>query len=192
MQTNNNANPQALNGLNKFEQMLINAGIDITEPPTPTPTPAPTPAPTPEPPTYDMDEPLIEGFVKVEKTTITETENLSKEEIERIALIIKENNAQLKEISAKTSVFKKEENKIKAIQKELREYLITELNGRAFKTDKVDLSFRTNANVEINENLLDDQYCKSVADTNLVRAAIYDGLNVPGAKLVKKRSLVVK
>ena len=153
---------------------------------------------------YEIDEAIM-GCVDMETGEIINTEQLDKlsmerdQKIENIALWIKNLNADAEAFKAEKQAFdarqKAAENKAASLKKWLSGYL----EGIAFKSTKVAISFRRSESVQVNDiNAIanfDDQYIKyaePTADKTAIKKALKDGIAIPGAELVENQNIQIK
>lgn len=109
-----------------------------------------------------------------------------------------------KDVVAEADMVKAEKDKLDARQKalekkadSLKQYLAKALDGEKFKTPRIAVSYRTTDKVEVAdaEELPETFQRKKVsveADKKAIKEAFKMGLDVPGAKLVKNTSTIIK
>lgn len=150
---------------------------------------------------YEIDSAIM-ALIDDETGEITDPDALDAlqlerdEKIENIALWIKNLTADAAAYKAEKQSFEEKQRKAEKKAESLKNYLATALNGAAFKTSRVQVSFRRSESVNITDmSLLPDEFIKvaePTADKAAIKAAIKEGKEFAGAELVCKTSLQVK
>lgn len=122
------------------------------------------------------------------------------EKFENIALWIKNLVAEARAIREEELALAARRQSVEKKTDSLKSYLQDKLGGEAFKTSKVDISYRKSAAVEIEDEA---EFVKLAPEELLTRkeptinkkevtAAIKSGLWVPGAALVERQNMQIK
>ena len=130
----------------------------------------------------------IEAFEKIQ---------LEREDkIESIALWVKNLKADVMALKAEKQAFADRQKAAEKKIESLRKLISDALGGQNFKTARVALSFRKSSEVQIDDiEELSDEYLRYKApepDKAAIKAAINEGKEVAGAKLVSKINLQIK
>ena len=143
---------------------------------------------------YDIDTRLY-SLLDEETGEITDVEAFEKiqlerdEKIENIALWVKKLKAEKLAFAERQKAAEKKIDSLKRL-------LSDALGGQSFKTARVALSFRKSSEVQIDDiEELSDEYLRYKApepDKTAIKAAINEGKEVAGAKLVSKINLQIK
>lgn len=154
---------------------------------------------------YELDE-LIAGCIDEETGEIINVEALEQlemdrqEKIERVLLFIKHQRYLVEAMKAE----KKElDNRIRIEEKAMegcKDFIARYLNYENFKSAKCQASFRKSKSVEADieqiKGMFDaDMYLRKKEpelDKVAIKKALEEGLNIPGARLVTKVSVIVK
>lgn len=150
---------------------------------------------------YDIDTRLY-SLLDEETGEITDIEAFEKiqlerdEKIENIALWVKNLKADAEALKAEKLAFAERQKSAKKKIDSLKRLLSDALGGQDFKTARVALSFRKSSEVQIDDiDELPDEYLRYKApepDKTAIKAAINEGKEVAGAKLVSKVNLQIK
>lgn len=155
---------------------------------------------------YDIEQEIM-NCVDMETGEIIDVEKLDAltlerdTKIENIALWIKNLNADAEAYKAEKDSFAQKQKSAENKAKSLKEYLSSFLAGAAYKSTKVNVSFRTSKSVEVYdmESLMkyDDcdsylKYAEPTADKTAIKEAISRGINVPGCQIVEKSNIQIK
>jgi hypothetical protein len=116
--------------------------------------------------------------------------------IENIALWIKQLRSEAAMLKAEKQAFEARQRSKNARADSLEKYLYSALDGQKFETTRACVSFRTSKVVNITDytKIPDDylRYKEPEADKVKIKAAIKDGISVPGAELVDSVSMNLK
>lgn len=138
-------------------------------------------------------------IIDVEKLDALTLERDTK--IENIALWIKNLEADAKAYKEEKDSFAQKQKSAENKAKSLKEYLSSFLAGAAYKSTKVNVSFRTSKSVEIYDmtSLLQYADCDSylkyaepTADKTAIKDAISSGVEIPGCQIVEKSNIQIK
>lgn len=150
---------------------------------------------------YEIDRQIL-SLVNEETGEITDIEQLDKLQFERdaklenIALWIKNLRAEEESYTTEIQSFKDRLRQATQKRESLERYLSDVLNGKKFKTSRVECSFRKSQRVEIeNIDLLPEEFLKyrdPEADKTAIKQAIKDGKEIAGARLVIALNLQIK
>ena len=116
--------------------------------------------------------------------------------IENICLWIKNLKAEAEALKAEKDVFAQRQKATENKMESLKKYISTYLDGAAFKTSKVAVSFRKSESVELEEGAnIPDEYLRfkepEVNKTEL-KKALKDGKHIDGVCLVEKQNIQIK
>lgn len=150
---------------------------------------------------YQIEEAIM-ACVDMETGEIVDCDKLEELQIERddkiqnIALWIKnlESDAEAykKEKESFADKQKVAENKVKR----LKEYLGTYLDGQAFKSTRVNISFRSSESVNVTDiSKVPEQflkYAEPTADKTAIKKMLKSGFTVDGAELVTSNNIQIK
>jgi outer membrane murein-binding lipoprotein Lpp len=150
---------------------------------------------------YEIDQKLLD-CIDLETGEILNEERLNElqmernEKLEKVALWIKELNAEADALKAEKQAFADRQKAAENKAESLKKWLADALNGEKFKTTKVAVSFRKTKSVEVADIFaLDENYVKysePTADKAAIKKAIEAGEIVKGATLVENVSISVK
>ncbi len=150
---------------------------------------------------YDIDTRLY-SLLDEETGEITDIEAFEKiqlerdEKIENIALWVKNLKADAEALKAEKLAFAERQKAAEKNIDSLKHLLSDALGGQNFKTARVALSFRKSSEVQIDDiEELSDEYLRYKVpepDKTAIKAAINEGKEVAGAKLVSKVNLQIK
>lgn len=150
---------------------------------------------------YDIDTRLY-SLLDEETGEITDIEAFEKiqlerdEKIENIALWVKNLKADAEALKAEKLAFAERQKSAEKKIDSLKRLLSDALSGQAFKTARVALSFRKSSEVQIDDiKEISDEYLRYKApepDKTAIKAAINEGKEVAGARLVSKVNLQIK
>lgn len=153
---------------------------------------------------YEIDARIM-GCIDEETGEILDVELLerlemeSEKKTEEIALWIKNLTAEAEALKNEKKAFEERQRAAEKKADSLKDYLSSYLNGRKFKTDRVQVSFRKSESVVI-ENVqeieeFDLQYVKygePAPDETKIKAALKSGIAIPGARLSENRNIQIK
>lgn len=150
---------------------------------------------------YDIDTRLY-SLLDEETGEITDIEAFEKiqlerdEKIENIALWVKNLKADVEALKAEKLTFAERQKAAEKKIDSLKHLLSDALGGQNFKTSRVALSFRKSTEVQIDDiDELSDKYLRykdPEPDKAAIKAAINEGKEIAGAKLVSKINLQIK
>jgi outer membrane murein-binding lipoprotein Lpp len=150
---------------------------------------------------YEIDQKLLD-CIDLETGEILNEERLNElqmernEKLEKVALWIKELNAEADALKAEKQAFADRQKAAENKAESLKKWLANALAGEKFKTTKVMVSFRKTKSVEVADIFaLDENYVKysePTADKAAIKKAIEAGEIVKGATLVENVSISVK
>ena len=150
---------------------------------------------------YEIDQKLLD-CIDLETGEIINAEKLTEltmerdEKVEKVALWIKELNAEADALKAEKQAFADRQKAAENKAESLKKWLADALAGEKFKTTKVMVSFRKTKSVEVADIFaLDENYVKHsepTADKAAIKKAIEAGQEVAGATLVENVSISVK
>jgi outer membrane murein-binding lipoprotein Lpp len=150
---------------------------------------------------YEIDQKLLD-CIDLETGEILNEERLNElqmernEKLEKVALWIKELNAEADALKAEKQAFADRQKAAENKAGSLKKWLADALAGEKFKTTKVMVSFRKTKSVEVADIFaLDENYVKysePTADKAAIKKAIEAGQKVAGATLVENVSISVK
>lgn len=150
---------------------------------------------------YDIDTRLY-SLLDEDTGEITDIEAFEKiqlerdEKIENIALWVKNLKADAEALKAEKLAFAERQKSAEKKIDSLKHLLSDALGGQNFKTARVALSFRKSSEVQIDDiEEISDEYLRYKApepDKTAIKAAISEGKEVAGARLVSKVNLQIK
>jgi outer membrane murein-binding lipoprotein Lpp len=150
---------------------------------------------------YEIDQKLLD-CIDLETGEILNEERLNElqmernEKLEKVALWIKELNAEADALKAEKQAFADRQKAAENKAGSLKKWLADALAGEKFKTTKVMVSFRKTKSVEVADIFaLDENYVKysePTADKAAIKKAIEAGEIVKGAQLVEGTSISIK
>jgi outer membrane murein-binding lipoprotein Lpp len=150
---------------------------------------------------YEIDQKLLD-CIDLETGEILNEERLNElqmernEKLEKVALWIKELNAEADALKAEKQAFADRQKAAENKAESLKKWLANALAGEKFKTTKVMVSFRKTKSVEVADIFaLDENYVKysePTADKAAIKKAIEAGEIVKGAQLVEGTSISIK
>ena len=116
--------------------------------------------------------------------------------IENICLWIKNLKAQAEALKAEKESFAQRQKAAETKMESLKRYISTYLEGTAFESTKVKVSFRKSESVEIMEGaLIPDEYLRfkepEVNRTGL-KAALKSGVQIAGVSIVENQNIQIK
>lgn len=116
--------------------------------------------------------------------------------IENICLWIKNLKAEAEALKAEKDAFAQRQKAAENKMESLKKYISTYLDGAAFKTAKVAVSFRKSESVEVDEGAnIPDEYLRfkepEVNKTEL-KKALKDGKKIDGVCLVEKQNIQIR
>lgn len=150
---------------------------------------------------YEINSALLE-CVDEETGEIIDLERLNEllmerdTKIEKVALWIKNLDADATAIKAERDALDKRMKSAESKAKSLREWLKNALKCKPFETAKVRVSFRKSEQTEVDESVLDKKWCMEkityTPDKTAIKNAIKAGQTVDGAELVVKQNIQIK
>lgn len=155
---------------------------------------------------YEIDHAIL-NCVDAETGEIVDADALNALEMERgakienVALWIKSLLSDAEQIKAEREALEKREKVARNKADSLKSYLSGYLNGKGRSAPKAAISFRSSTSVEISDinkiMSLDDagkylKYAKPTPDKVAIKQALKSGVGVPGCRLVKKKSILIK
>ena len=150
---------------------------------------------------YDIENAILD-CVDTETGEIVDCEKLAELQMERdtkiqnIALWIKQLEAEAEAYKKEKESFDKKKSVAENKAKKLKEYLSSYLGGQAFKSIRVNVSFRTSESVEITDiTKIPAQFLKvadPTADKVEIKKALKAGTAVEGAELTTKSNIQIK
>lgn len=156
---------------------------------------------------YEINRSILE-CIDLETGEIIDVDKLNELQLERevkiegVACWIKELKAEAEAIKAEKLVLAERQKAAENKAESLKKWLAFALNGEKFKTAKCAVSFRNTESVEVTpeglENLMKDgkdellSYKQPEPNKTAIKAAIKDGLNVQGVRLVQNVSTIIK
>lgn len=150
---------------------------------------------------YEIDS-AITACVDEETGEIIDLEKLSEllmerdMKIEKVALWIKNLDANATAIKAERDALDKRMKSAENKAKSLREWLKNALECKPFETAKVRISFRKSESTETDESVLDKKWCREkviyTPDKTAIKNAIKAGQSVAGAKIVVNHNIQIK
>ena len=154
---------------------------------------------------FDIDKAILEFEYEIDEETgeILNAEDLDnlqmerKTKIEGVGLWVKSLEAEQDAVSNEAKKMAERAKKLGRKIESLKGYLSYALNGEAFDTPKVVMSFRKSTSVSIaDDSKIADEWCnvKTVRtpDKNKIKAALKNGEEIEGAKLVVDNKIQVK
>lgn len=158
---------------------------------------------------YEIDQAietlLNNGFVADEETgellfTSVDIEKLQMEKdkkVENIALYIKDLQAEAAAIKTEEEALKKRRLSAEKKTEYLTDFLSFLLKGEKFKTPKVAITYRKSQSVSVADiGLLPEEYINiktdKTANKTFIKAALKDGITIPGCELVENTSIQIK
>lgn len=151
---------------------------------------------------YEIDQQIM-SCVDMDTGEIIDMDKLSELQIERetklesVALWIKNLKAEEAALKAEKDAFAEREKQTKAKREKLSEWLTGALNGEKMSTSKVAISFRKSESVKITDidsipmNYIVETITES-PDKVAIKAALKNGLDVPGCELELKNNISIK
>ena len=149
---------------------------------------------------YEIDKAILEcvdaetGEI-IDDKALEELELARDNKIENIACWIKNLKADAESYKKEKEVFVQREKAAKNKAESLKRYLEIALGGEKFKTSKVSISYRKSEIVEIDEiEKLSDEFIKIEikADKTAIKAAIKEGAEIVGARIVENNNIQIK
>lgn len=143
----------------------------------------------------DMESGEVIDFEKLDALTMERDKK-----IENIALWVKNLEADAKAYKEEKDNFAQKQKSAENKAKSLKEYLSRFLNGTAYKSTKVNVSFRTSKAVDVFDisalMTMDDcdnylKYTEPEPDKTAIKNAIASGVNVPGCKIVENQNIQI-
>lgn len=150
---------------------------------------------------YEIDQGIL-GCIDPETGEISDFEKFDaltmerETKLENVALWIKNLKAEAEAYKAEKQAFADRQKAAENKAESLKRYLEHALDGQAFKTTKVAVSFRKTKSVEI-DNVLDLpaeylRFSEPTADKTAIKKAIDEGKEITGAHLVEGLSVSIK
>ena len=155
---------------------------------------------------YEIEQEIM-SCVDMETGEIVDCEKLDAltmerdKKIENIALWVKNLEADAKAYKEEKDNFAQKQKSAENKAKSLKEYLTRFLDGTAYKSTKVNVSFRTSKAVDVFDisalMTMDDcdnylKYKEPEPDKTAIKNAIASGVNVPGCKIVENQNIQIK
>lgn len=150
---------------------------------------------------YEIDAAIFECF-DMETGEIFDIErfealNFEKDKkIESICLYIKNLKAEAEALKAEKDAFAQRQKSAENKMEGLKRYISSFLDGEAFKTTKVQVSFRKSESLEISEGAkIPEEFLKyKEPEVNKVdlKKAVKAGLTLEGVELVQKNNIQIK
>ena len=150
---------------------------------------------------YEIDAEIL-GCVDIETGEIFDVDKFEElsltrdAKIENICLWIKNLKAQAEALKAEKESFAQRQKAAETKMESLKRYISTYLEGTAFESTKVKVSFRKSESVEIMEGaLIPDEYLRfkepEVNRTGL-KAALKSGVQIAGVSIVENQNIQIK
>ena len=150
---------------------------------------------------YEIDAEIL-GCVDVETGEIFDVDKFEElsltrdAKIENICLWIKNLKAQVEALKAEKESFAQRQKAAETKMESLKRYISTYLEGTAFESAKVKVSFRKSEAVEIMEGaVIPDEYLRfkepEVNKTEL-KAALKSGVYIAGVSVVENQNIQIK
>lgn len=150
---------------------------------------------------YEIDNALLE-CVDTETGEIIDLDRLQELQIERetkiesIALWYKNLCSDAEQYKKEKEIFAERERVAKNKAESLKKYLDSALVGNAFKTTKVNVTYRASEQVVIDDiTKVEDSYLKyaePTADKTAIKKALKDGIVLNGVHLESKNNIQIK
>ena len=154
---------------------------------------------------YEIEQEIM-SCVDMETGEIVDCEKLDAltmerdKKIENIALWVKNLEADAKAYKEVKDNFAQKQKSAENKAKSLKEYLTRLLDGTAYKSTKVNVSFRTSKAVDVFDisalMTMDDcdnylKYKEPEPDKTAIKNAIASGVNVPGCQIVENQNIQI-
>ena len=155
---------------------------------------------------YEIEQEIL-ACVDLETGEIIDPEKLEALELERdrkiegIALWVKNLDAEAKAYKEEKDSFAQKQKVAENKAKSLKEFLSHYLDGTAFKSTKVNVSFRNSKAVDVfsMDELMnyDDcdsylKYAEPTPDKTAIKNAINNGVKIPGCRIVENSNIQIK
>ena len=150
---------------------------------------------------YEIDAEIL-GCVDVETGEIFDVEKFEElsltrdAKIENICLWIKNLKAQAEALKAEKESFAQRQKAAETKMESLKRYISTYLEGTAFESAKVKVSFRKSEVVEIMEGaVIPDEYLRfKEPEVNKaeLKAALKSGVHIQGVSIVENQNIQIK
>lgn len=155
---------------------------------------------------YEIEQEIL-ACVDLETGEIIDPEKLEALELERdrkiegIALWVKNLDAEAKAYKEEKDSFAQKQKVAENKAKSLKEFLSHYLDGTAFKSTKVNVSFRNSKAVDVfsMDELMnyDDcdsylKYAEPTLDKTAIKNAINSGVKIPGCRIVENSNIQIK
>lgn len=155
---------------------------------------------------YEIEKEIM-SCVDMETGEIIDCEKLDAltmerdQKIENIALWVKNLEADAKAYKEEKDSFAQKQKTAENKAKSLKEYLSRFLAGTAYKSTKVNVSFRTSKAVDVFDisalMTMDDcdnylKYKEPEPDKTAIKDAIASGVDIPGCKIVENQNIQIK
>ena len=151
---------------------------------------------------YEIDQAILDT-IDPETGEIVDIEKLSElqmqreAKIENVALWVKNLKAEANAYKAEKDAFAEREKAAKAKIENLSEWLTEALNGEKLTSNRVAISFRKSESVKITDiDAIPNNYIVETItespDKVAIKAALKNGLDVPGCELELKNNLQIK
>lgn len=150
---------------------------------------------------YQIEEAIL-ACVDMETGEIVDCDKLAELQMERddkiqnIALWVKNLEADAEAFKKEKDSFAEKQKAAENKAKRLKEYLGTYLDGQAFKSTRVNISFRSSEAVNITDvTKIPEQflkYAEPTADKTAIKKMLKEGFVVDGAELVTNSNIQIK
>lgn len=139
----------------------------------------------------DMETGEIFDIEKFEALNFERTEK-----VENLCLWIKNLKAEAEALKAEKDVFAQRQKTAENKMESLKRYVASFLDGAAFKTSKVQVSFRKSESLEVSEGakIPEDflKYKEPEVDKTALKKAIKEGQHFEGVSIVAKSNIQIK
>jgi hypothetical protein len=150
---------------------------------------------------YEIDNEIL-SCVDVETGEIFDIDRFEELELEReakienICLWIKNLKAEAEALKAEKEVFANRQKSVENKMESLKRYISSYLDGTAFESTKVKVSYRKSESVEVAEGaIVPDEYLRfkePEVDKTALKKAIKGGLKLDGVSIVEKNNIQIK
>ena len=150
---------------------------------------------------YQIEEAILD-CVDMETGEIVDCEKLEElqmerdEKVQNIALWVKNLEADAKAYKEEKDAFAAKQKAAENKAESLKKYLSTYLEGQAFKSTRVNVSFRSSTSVNVTDiTKLPEQFLKytePTADKTAIKKMLQEGFTVDGAELVTNQNIQIK
>ena len=146
-----------------------------------------------------MDEAVDPETGEISEEVLEQLEDLQiarDAKLENVALAYKNYKSFAEQIKAEKQALEKRQKQAERQAEWLKDYMARSLKGEEFKTPSVAVSYRQSSTIEVYDmGALPDEYLKykdPEVDKTKIRAAIKDGVEVPGAVMVNHTNMSIK